>query len=799
MKNIFSMIAISTLFLLGSNPAFATPAQFKNGVLASSGTVSNPAYSFFANPSTGIYLKSPGALSLAVDGADRINISDPAFIQFTTSAGSDHNFEVVQPSNGYSVNMSLKGANSVGAAYNNINSSYGSTQNWYVGGGGVDQTLMFKTAGSERMRINSGGSVGIGTAAPSSLLSVNGSADISSLTLTTPLAATYVGSLPASKVTSGTFASAQLGTINSSLIAPSPAFSGTMTSSTTGADEVAIFNASTAGYAVNMQLVGNDNGGSSYNNVTSKYGSTEQWAIGGYGNAATMVLRTNGTERMRLDSNGVTIGSNLLANDSNIFFRNTSDTTKLLTLNLSGIGTGTTKTLTMPNANVDLGNLTNSNISSSAAIAYSKLALSNSIVNGDIGSSAAIALSKLAALTTGKTLQSNASTGAIEASSVTNTELGYVSGVTSAIQTQLNALAPQASPTFTGTVIAPIVSGGSGTTSTLTIKPTTGVGTTNADIIFQTGNNGASEAMRILNGGNIGFGVNSASLYGSVTQTKAFNMLGQLVVGSSAQGTDGDGLIALARNGGLVSGANWNGNGLLGWNLYTHSTGATATKYRTPITATGYAGVEAFGGGLLSFYTNGSAQTAGTDVSPTLRMRIDANGYGYFNTTTQRNSSLFSLDFSSSAPGAGFGINNTDSANGAGYITFLSGGTFRGSITNNNNTAVAYNTTSDYRLKENIKPLTGALDKVMKLKPSTFNYKSNPSIVTTGFIAHDLQSVIPEAVTGKKDEMNADGTPKYQQIDPRFIVATLTAALQEVKRKEDELERRLMEVEKCGN
>lgn len=85
------------------------------------------------------------------------------------------------------------------------------------------------------------------------------------------------------------------------------------------------------------------------------------------------------------------------------------------------------------------GAIVNADISNSAAIAYAKLALAGSIVDADISGSAAIALSKLAALTAGKALQSNASTGVIEVSSVTNTELGYLSGVTSAIQTQLNA------------------------------------------------------------------------------------------------------------------------------------------------------------------------------------------------------------------------------------------------------------------------------------------------------------------------------------------------------------------------
>lgn len=80
--------------------------------------------------------------------------------------------------------------------------------------------------------------------------------------------------------------------------------------------------------------------------------------------------------------------------------------------------------------------IVNNDISASAAIAYSKLDLGTSIVNADISASAAIALSKLAALTASRALTSDGS-GVISASSVTSTELGYLSGVTSAIQTQL--------------------------------------------------------------------------------------------------------------------------------------------------------------------------------------------------------------------------------------------------------------------------------------------------------------------------------------------------------------------------
>lgn len=103
-------------------------------------------------------------------------------------------------------------------------------------------------------------------------------------------------------------------------------------------------------------------------------------------------------------------------------------------------------------------------------------------------------------------------------------------------------------------------------------------------------------------------------------------------------------------------------------------------------------------------------------------------------------------------------------------------------------TATAYNTSSDYRLKENIMPMTGALAKVAQLKPVTYKWKVDGSN-GEGFIAHELAEVKPDCVSGDKDGVEAykddDGNeqtrPKYQGIDTSFLVATLTAALQELK------------------
>jgi hypothetical protein len=108
-----------------------------------------------------------------------------------------------------------------------------------------------------------------------------------------------------------------------------------------------------------------------------------------------------------------------------------------------------------------------------------------------------------------------------------------------------------------------------------------------------------------------------------------------------------------------------------------------------------------------------------------------------------------------------------------------------GSISTNGS-ATAYNTSSDYRLKENIVPMTGALDKVALLKPVTYKWKVDGSD-GQGFIAHELQEVVAGCVSGEKDAVETytdeDGIeqtrPKYQGIDTSFLVATLTAAIQE--------------------
>ncbi len=92
---------------------------------------------------------------------------------------------------------------------------------------------------------------------------------------------------------------------------------------------------------------------------------------------------------------------------------------------------------------------------------------------------------------------------------------------------------------------------------------------------------------------------------------------------------------------------------------------------------------------------------------------------------------------------------------------------------------VSYNTGSDYRLKENVVNLTNAKSRVNQLKVNRFNFIADPERTVDGFMAHEVATIVPEAITGLKDEVDEAGKPVYQSIDQAKLVPLLTAALQE--------------------
>ncbi len=217
-------------------------------------------------------------------------------------------------------------------------------------------------------------------------------------------------------------------------------------------------------------------------------------------------------------------------------------------------------------------------------------------------------------------------------------------------------------------------------------------------------------------------------------------------------------------------------------------------------------------------WTSGSSQpsrlvfstTADGSSSPTERLRITQAGHLQFT-----GSNIYIHQTTTNQPGVG---NTTTgaafNANGVLSVSIDNGVPFRANrntdgkaqtwrhsgnevayvrVTASNATFDAgvggtFTSTSDHRAKENIFPITDAITRLNELKPCKFNFIVKPDQKFDGFLAHEAQTVVPECVTGTKDEVDADGNPVYQGIDQSKLVPLLTAALQEALAKIETLE-----------
>lgn len=164
------------------------------------------------------------------------------------------------------------------------------------------------------------------------------------------------------------------------------------------------------------------------------------------------------------------------------------------------------------------------------------------------------------------------------------------------------------------------------------------------------------------------------------------------------------------------------------------------------------------------------------NAATTERMRISSAGLVLINATSTSYNEQLKISFPNTQ---GIHLNESTSSSSVNYQYFTKGATptnvgaiyYNGSV-------MAYQTTSDYRLKENIAPMTGALAKINALKPVTYTWKDNQRD-GEGFIAHELQEHFPDAVSGIKDDVDENSNPKYQGMDASILIATLTAAIQE--------------------
>jgi hypothetical protein len=189
-----------------------------------------------------------------------------------------------------------------------------------------------------------------------------------------------------------------------------------------------------------------------------------------------------------------------------------------------------------------------------------------------------------------------------------------------------------------------------------------------------------------------------------------------------------------------------------------------------------------YGANFDNYITAGASGTTIFRTSSTERMRIDSSGNVNIGITGIADRLAV---YYTRATQQGITIRTSADTGGGNAMLFTNAaGSLVGYISTTASTTT-YSTSSDYRLKENIAPMTGALDKVAQLKPVTYTWKIDGTN-GQGFIAHELQEVVPDCVGGEKDAIDAEGNPQYQGIDTSFLVATLTAAIQELAKASSE-------------
>jgi hypothetical protein len=308
----------------------------------------------------------------------------------------------------------------------------------------------------------------------------------------------------------------------------------------------------------------------------------------------------------------------------------------------------------------------------------------------------------------------------------------------------------------------------------------TTTGDTNTGIFFPAADTiafaeGGVESMRINSSGNVGVGTTTPNA--------------KLDINEAVTSTIGD---SLGLN--IQNNDSRNVGELFQIGMGNNSPSKPMTVIGTVVTNSGF-----YGRGDIFFAT----RSVTTDTAPLERMRIDSSGNLLVGTTSQINTGLICAQGSLNSVNTLVCKNTVAQGSGQAFAFFAnSAGNKAGSIDHTGTTTVAYTTSSDYRMKENIAPMTGALAAVSQLKPCTYTWKEDGK-AGQGFIAHELQAVVPDCVSGEKDAVGEEqyevtpavkdeegrivteavmGTrtvPSYQGIDTSFLVATLTAAIQE--------------------
>jgi hypothetical protein len=403
-----------------------------------------------------------------------------------------------------------------------------------------------------------------------------------------------------------------------------------------------------------------------------------------------------------------------------------------------------------------------------SAVTSAKIA-DGAIVDADINASAAIADTKLAAISTGGKVSNSATTA-------------------TAVNTASAIVARDGSGNFAaGTVTADLTGNASTATALETARNIGGVSFDGTASINLPGVNAA---------GNQDTSGNAATST-ALSSARNFAVTGD-VTGTVSSDLTGGASIATSIASDVIVNADVNASAGIAGTKIDPDFGSQAVTTTGLISANGKVSFPLGTAALPSLYPGSNTSTGiyspGTDqvaisTNGVARLIADNSGNVLIGVAAPYTSGAY-LHVPVAGSSRGAWASSSGSSSSRKHMRFENPNGEVGSISTNG-TATAFTTSSDYRLKENIVPLTDAADRVNQLQVHRFNFLADPDTVVDGFLAHEAQAIVPECVTGTKDEVDENGNPVYQGIDQSKLVPLLTAALQNAIGEIETLKQRL--------
>jgi hypothetical protein len=331
-----------------------------------------------------------------------------------------------------------------------------------------------------------------------------------------------------------------------------------------------------------------------------------------------------------------------------------------------------------------------------------------------------------------------------------------------------------------------------------------GIGTSSPSYRFHLVQPSSDNALVIDNGGGAGDNTNPYLAFSGTSAGS--NYIRGRIRGTLPNSTDGGLAFDTGSSGSMSERARIDSSGNLGIGTSSPATGVRLQVSGGKVRIDHNTALE-WGGTAYSIVGNATTGYLQFNTASTERARIDSSGSLRLGTTLDFGVTN-KLTISYAGGGVQYGIVMRPGTDNTVPLYFQNAaGTQIGSISTSAS-STAYNTSSDYRLKENVVGVTGAAARVQQLNPVRFNFIADPDRTVDGFLAHEVQDVVPEAITGTKDatEMvdvhDEDGNvtgqeerPVYQGIDQSKLVPLLTAALQEALGKIETLEARVAALE----